>query len=104
MLIEMRTYTLQAGTVPEYLKLYEEFGLPVHRRILGTLLGYFITEIGDINQVVHLWGYDSFEERQRRRSVLAEDEEWRAFLAKALPYFVHQETRLLRGASFSPIR
>lgn len=40
-------------------------------KTLGRLLGYFITEIGELNAVVHLWGYDSFEERARRRAALA---------------------------------
>lgn len=104
MIVEMRTYTLKPGTVAEYLKLYEEKALHVHREILGNLIGYFTTEIGDINQVVHLWGYASFEDRQQRRAKLAANEEWRSFLRLALPYFEKQENKLLNCASFSPIR
>lgn len=104
MIVEMRTYTLKPGTLAEYLKLYEEKGLRVHGEILGTLIGYFTTEIGNINEVVHLWGYASFEDRQLRRARLAANEEWRAFLEAALPYFEKQENKLLHGASFSPIR
>jgi hypothetical protein len=104
MIIEMRTYTLKPGSAASYLKLYQEKGLTVHTRILGNLIGYFSTEVGDINQVIHLWGYDSFEERQRRRAELAKSEVWQEFLALALPYFVSQETKLLNGTSFSPIR
>ena len=71
MVIEMRTYKLKPGTSAAYLKIYAEKGMEVHRRVLGNLIGYFTTEIGDINQVIHLWGYDSFEDRQRRRAELA---------------------------------
>ncbi len=104
MIVEMRTYTLKPGTVADYLKLYEAKGLSVHREILGMLIGYFTTEIGNINEVVHLWGYASLEDRQIRRSKLAANEEWRSFLEAALPYFEKQESKLLRSASFSPIR
>ena len=104
MLVEMRTYSLKPGTVAEYVKLYEEKGSRVHREILGNLIGYFTTEIGDINQVVHLWGYTSFEDRHRRRGILAANDEWRGFLKAAQSYFVTQETKLLRGTSFSPIK
>ena len=31
MIVEMREYTLQAGKVPEYLKLYESEGLDIQR-------------------------------------------------------------------------
>lgn len=104
MIIEMRTYTLKPGSAATYVKLYEEKGLEVHRRLLGNLIGYFTTEVGNINQVVHLWGYESFEDRQRRRAELATNETWQAFLQLALPYFVSQEIRLMNGTSFSPIR
>ena len=104
MIIEMRTYTLKPGSAAAYLKLYEERGLAVHKRVLGNLIGYFSTEIGDINQVIHLWGYESFEDRQRRRAKLAREEPWLEFLQLALPYFVSQETKLLNGTAFSPIR
>jgi hypothetical protein len=104
MIIEMRTYTLKAGSTAAYLKLYEDKALEVHRRTLGNLIGYFSTEVGNINQVIHLWGYDSFEDRQRRRAELAKDEAWQDFLQFAFPYFVSQETKLLNGTPFSPIR
>jgi len=104
MIIEMRTYTLRPGTLAEYIKLYEDKGLAVHREILGNLLGYFKTEIGDINQVVHLWGYASFEDRAQRRAKLAENAQWQGFLKAAQPYFVTQKNQLLTGTNFSPIR
>lgn len=104
MLVEMRTYTLKPGSIPAYLKLYEEKGMRVHREILGNLIGYFTTEIGDINQVVHLWGYSSFEDRQSRRAKLAKNEDWQGFLKAAQPYFEKQENKILNCTSFSPIQ
>ena len=65
MIVEMREYTLHAGKVPEYLQLYEREGLEIQRGILGHLVGYYTTEVGEaVNQVVHLWAYESFEDRQ----------------------------------------
>jgi len=104
MVIEMRAYTLKPGTSAAYLKIYEEKAMEVHKHVLGNLIGYFTTEIGDINQVIHLWGYDSFEDRQRRRAELATNTTWQAFLQLAFPYFVSQEVQLLNATQFSPIR
>ena len=104
MIVEIRTYTMKPGTIAEYIKLYEEKGLRVHREALGNMIGYFTTEIGDINQIVHLWGYSSFEDRAARRNKLAANEEWRGFLKAAQPYFVTQKIQLLRGTDFSPIK
>jgi hypothetical protein len=68
MIVEQRTYTLHPGKTPEYLRLYESEGMAIQTRILGRMVGYFTTEIGPLNQVIHMWGYDTFEERAKRRA------------------------------------
>ena len=104
MIVEERTYTLEVGKVPEYLRLYEEEGLAIQTRILPRMVGYFHTEVGTLNQVVHLWAYEDFEERTRKRAELFSDEEWKAYVAKVRPLILHQENRILIPAPFSPIR
>jgi hypothetical protein len=46
--------------MPEYLKLFEELALPVALKHLGEPLGYYVTQIGPLNQVVHLWKFDNW--------------------------------------------
>lgn len=104
MIVEMRTYTFQFGTVPKFLAIYEEKGLPIQKPILGNLLGYFTTETGTLNQTVHLWGYDSLDERARRRALLMAETGWRAFLAEIQPFLLNQESRILLPTGFSPIK
>jgi hypothetical protein len=100
-IVEMREYTLHAGKVPEYLQLYEREGLAIQREILGQLVGYYTTEVGPaVNQVVHLWAYESFEERMRRRALLAQHPGWQAYLQKMRPVLAAQSNRLMRPASF----
>ena len=67
MIVEERVYRLHAKKVPEFLRIYEEYGFSVHTKILGNLIGYFTTDVGHLNQVVHLWGYKSHDDRARRR-------------------------------------
>ena len=101
MIVEMREYTLHAGKVPEYLKLYEDEGLEIQREILGRLVGYYATEVGPaVNQVVHLWAYESFEDRLKRRAKLAEHPGWQAYVQKMRPMLVAQSNRLMRPAPF----
>lgn len=104
MIIDERTYTLQPGKVGEYFKLYETEALAVQTRILGRLIGYFQTEIGTLNQVVHMWAYDSFEERQKRRAALFQDKQWLAYLDKMRPLLMKMENRILVPAPFSPLK
>jgi len=97
----MREYTLHAGKVPEYLQLYEREGLEIQREILGHLVGYYQTEVGPaVNQVVHLWAYESFEDRMERRKRLAADPGWQSYLQKMRPMLVAQTNRILRPVSF----
>ena len=102
MIVEERIYTLEVGKVPEYLRLYEQEGLPIQLPILGNLVGYYSSEIGDLNLIVHLWGYESFEERTRRRAELMSNEGWKAYIAKVRPWILRQENRILVPAPFSP--
>jgi len=103
MIVEERIYTLLPGKTGEYMKLYEEFGLPVQLPILGNLIGYFATEFGPLNQVIHIWGYDNLEERTRRRGELMKNEAWQAYLSKARANIVTQENKFLTPAPFSPV-
>jgi len=106
MLIEERCYVLHAEHTPAmYLDLYRRSGaLDLQVKTLGRLLGYFVTEIGELNAVVHLWGYDSFEERARRRAALAGEPLWQDYLVKIRPMLKSMNNRLLVPADFSPIR
>lgn len=104
MLVEERIYTVHIGKTAEYLKLYEAEGMAIQTRILGRMLGFFTTEFGPLNQVIHLWGYDSLEDRARRRAELWSNPAWLAFAAKAMPLLVSQENKLLNPTRFSPIR
>ena len=104
MIVEERCYTLKPGTVQLYYRDYDPRGLEIQKRILGNLIGYFHTEIGELNQIVHLWGYDSLAERERRRALLAADREWLDYLKQSPDIIVRMESRILVPAPFSPIR
>ncbi|MEO8544883.1 MAG: NIPSNAP family protein [Burkholderiaceae bacterium] len=101
MLVEMRTYVLHAGKLAAFLDGMEKEGLAIERPILGRLLGYYSSEIGTLNQVIHLWGYVSFEERARRRHKLAQDAAWQSFVPKVMPFIRDMQNQLLTPAVFA---
>ncbi len=102
MIVEQRTYTLHPGKVPEYMKLYEDEGFAIQTPILGNLLGWYYTDFGPQNQIVHVWGYESYRDRDSRRAALHKSPEWRAFLQKILPLIRSQENKTLLPAPWSP--
>ena len=103
MIVEQRTYTLHPGQHLKYLDTYEKEGLEIQRPILGNLVGYLFTDIGPLNQIVHMWGYESLAERTKRRRKLFEDLGWRAYIQMIVPMIASQESKILIPAPFSPI-
>ncbi len=104
MIVEERNYTLKPGKAGEFMALYQQRGLEIQTRILGNLIGYFMSEIGELNVAVHMWGYDSLEERTRRRNLLMQEEEWRGYVAAVTPLIDRMSNRILVPTAFSPIR
>ncbi len=71
MIYEMRTYTLRAGAVAEYERLFGE-AYKV-REQYSKLGAFWHTEIGPINQVIHIWPYESMQHRADVRAAASKD-------------------------------
>lgn len=104
MIYEMRTYRMKVGSVPAYLKLVEEEGIEVQKSHLGQLVGYFSSEIGVLNEIVHIWAYQDLNDRAARRASLAADTRWRTFLPKIQALIETMENKILLPASVSPLQ
>ena len=98
MYVEERMYVLQVGKAAEYFKNYEQFGMKVQLKHLPDMVGYYTTEIGQLNLVVHMWAYEDLNDRDRRRAAMQADPEWQAYLVKNRPFMVSQETRVMKCA------
>ncbi|MDA0263689.1 MAG: NIPSNAP family protein [Chloroflexi bacterium] len=101
---ELRTYTLYVGKMGEAIKHYSESGWPALQNggFDKKLVGYFTSDVGTINQLVHLWKFDSDEDRRNHWSTLFADEPFMAFAAKLRPLVMQQEVKLLLEAPWGP--
>ena len=104
MIVEMRTYTVQAGKVPEFSNIYQELGEKIQGPILGNLVGAFTTEIGPLNQIIHLWGYADLADRSARRAELAANTDWPKYIAAAVPLLERMENKILVPLPWSPVK
>lgn len=98
MIHELRMYTLKPGTLS---KVIEASGTVAQRirggDTYGKLEGHWSSEIGLLNQYVHLWAYENLEEMQRLRGELASKEAWRKeFVPLVRPHILSQRIHILR--------
>jgi len=97
MIIEMRTYTLKPGTLAEAEKRFGE-ALPVREKH-SKLAAFWHSEVGPLNQIIHVWTYDSFEHRAAVRAAASKEEGWPPAIRE---FIVDQQSEVFLPAPFSP--
>ena len=95
MIYEMRTYMLKPGTTPEFEERFAE-AMP-HRQKYSRLGAFWHTEVGPLNQVIHVWPYEDMAERTRVRAAAAQDPNWPP---RSQELIMSQETEILLPAPF----
>ena len=100
MYVEERMYTLHPGTSAEYLKHYQNDGMKVQLRHLPHMVGYYFTEIGTLNMIIHMWAYESLDQRDKCRAAMSADPDWQEYLKKIRPLMKRQESRIMKCAPF----
>ena len=71
MIYELRTYTVRPGALGDMVKAASTVSKDIRGDNFGKLEGYWSTEIGALNQVLHMWSYSDLNERARLRGELA---------------------------------
>jgi NIPSNAP protein len=100
MFVEQRIYTFAPGNTAQFLSAYDQQGRGPQTAALGEPVGYYVNEIGPLNQITTMWAYGSLDERVARREKLFADPAWIAFLKATRPLMTTQETRILKPAAF----
>jgi hypothetical protein len=95
-IVDHRIYTIRPRCMAAFLEAFEQLAMPILRRHLGTPLGFYVSSIGPLNQVVHLWGYDSLADFERRSAARDADPDFAAYLQATRDLVVAQETRIIK--------
>ena len=97
MIVEMRTYTLKPGSQATVV---ERFGkaLPVRTK-LSPLAAFWMTDVGPLNQIIHVWCYEDSATRDKIRAQSQKIEGWPPDIHE---FVVDQETKIMIPAPFSP--
>jgi hypothetical protein len=97
MIYEFRTYDLQPGSGPEVMKRFGE--AYEKRKEFSELSAFFYTEIGPLNQVIHIWPYEDIKQRQEIRAEAVKAGIWPPKIAE---FIRHQHVEIMIPWSFSP--
>jgi len=97
MLYEIRTYTVKPTSLPEVIKRFGD--VYEHRKKYSELAAFWYTDIGPLNQIIHVWPYKDAAERARVRAESRKDPNWPP---KIHEFMVHQESEFYVPFSFGP--
>ena len=95
-IVDLRTYTIALRKMAEFIDVFDRVAMPVQLRYLGRPLGMFMSAVGPLNQIVHLWGFPEMGESERRHAARDKDPDWSAYLRASEHFIVAQENRLIR--------
>lgn len=97
MIYEVRTYVTKPRTMPEvekrFMEKYEQ------RKKYSPLAAFWKTEIGPLNQFMHVWGYKDMAERATIRAAAVKDGAWPPPISE---FLVSQQSEIMNQTPFSP--
>lgn len=95
-IVDHRVYTIRPRCMAAFLEAFDQLAMPILLRHLGPPLAFYVSSIGPLNQVVHLWGYDSLDDLERRSAARDADPDFAAYLHATRDLVVAQETRIIK--------
>ncbi|MFO1081359.1 MAG: NIPSNAP family protein [Reyranellaceae bacterium] len=97
MIFEMRTYLLKPGTAQQA---EDAFGAAIEARSkLSRIAGFWRTEVGTLNQIIHIWPYADLNERDKTRAEAIRSGIWPPKISE---FLLEMESKILHPAPFSP--
>jgi len=97
MIYEVRTYHIQPRSLPEVLKRFGE--AYEKRKEFSQLAAFWYTEIGPLNQIIHVWPYADIAERNKVRAEAAKSGSWPPAIGE---FIVSMNSEIFVPAPFSP--
>ncbi|MDA0239831.1 MAG: NIPSNAP family protein [Proteobacteria bacterium] len=97
---EIRSYDYRPATIPAGLKAWAE---RIDERVKRSpCVGLFYSDFGRLNKLVHIWPYDSLEQRAEIRAKAEADGIWPPNSGDKRP--ITQDVAIWRPAAFSPVK
>lgn len=102
MIYDFRMYTLRPGATPEYMAAVKELALPIRKKYGIKLAGWYYSDVGELNQVVHIWAYRDHAHLEQAKSQVSKDPDWSGkYVPRVRPLLVAQKTYLMLSPDFA---
>ena len=107
MIYEVRTYNFEVRGLGPAMEIWAE--AYEHRKKYSELAGAFYTDIGPLNQFIHIWPYESPDERMRIRKEAEGDANWPPKIAEYMAgmrseiFIPCEGSPLLEPGNFGPV-
>jgi hypothetical protein len=96
-LVDHRIYTIRLRRMDEFIEVFGRLAMPILRETLGHPVGFWVSQVGPLNQFVHLWAYGDLADYERRCRARDSHPGFAEYLAASEHLIVAQETRLIRA-------
>jgi hypothetical protein len=97
MIVEMRTYRVKPGSIPEVEKRFGE--ALADRTKISPLGAFFHTEVGPLNRIIHCWPYEDLGQRAKLRGDAGKLSNWPPKIGE---FIEDMESKIVNLAPFSP--
>ena len=97
---EIRIYTVKPGTMPQIMKAWEP--MLTGRLKLSPLAVVGAVNVGEVNRLIHIWPYNSFDQREVIRSQARQLGVWPP--TGMAEWLLTQMNKIVMPASFSPMQ
>jgi hypothetical protein len=94
--VEFIVTTIQRSRILEFQRLLLEKALNVQWRHMGSPVSLYRSEVGHLNQIIQLWGFDDYADLEACRLARDQDPEWKEYLKAVETMIEDEHIRILR--------
>ena len=99
---EFRNYRTRPGAVRQWAELMAKT-LPVREKY-SKIVGLWMTEAGQPNEVCHIWAYADLNARAAVRAAATKDPAWQEFLKSSAGLLDEMHSTIMLPAAHSPLK
>ena len=103
MIYDIRTYDIAPGRVQDYMKNVREIAIPIRQDHGVKLGGWYYSDVGPLNQVVHIWAFEDLNHLREGGAAVRSDPRWvNDYMPSNRGLVQAQRDQLTYAADFAP--